>query len=99
MLKHPLSTFMRYIFCVVMYNRYINYKIIIYNSIQDNDENNLFGIENGKNNLGAKGNDKENSVKPGAWTKPKKSSTKAPKPESTVNFEGQFNDNFYNYLK
>lgn len=32
---------------------------------------------------------KENTIKPGPWTKPKKSH-KVPKPVSTVNFEGSF---------
>ncbi|VVC45745.1 Protein kinase domain,Mad3/Bub1 homology region 1,Serine/threonine-protein kinase, active [Cinara cedri] len=54
---------------------------------EDNDENGLFGMEDNKFDLVAsKSLNKENTIKPGPWTKPKKSH-KVPKPVSTVNFE------------
>jgi len=39
--------------------------------------------------LAQKGVNKENTVNPGPWTKPKKTRSKAIKPVSTVDFEGQ----------
>lgn len=49
----------------------------------------LLGIESNNYDLAQKGFNKENTVKPGPWTNPKKSS-KTPKPVPTVNFEGNF---------
>ncbi|XP_050530497.1 mitotic checkpoint serine/threonine-protein kinase BUB1-like [Daktulosphaira vitifoliae] len=54
---------------------------------EDNDENALLGFDNNNCDLASKGLNKENTVKPGPWTKPKIRSKSIPKPVSSVNFE------------
>lgn len=48
----------------------------------------MHGIATSNCDLAQKGVNKENTVNPGPWTKPKKTRSKAPKPVSTVDFEG-----------
>lgn len=54
---------------------------------EDKDENGLLGIATNNCDLAQKGLNKENTVKPGPWTKPKKTRSKVPKPVSTIDFE------------
>jgi len=58
--------------------------------LKDTDENGLPRINNGNYDLAQDKLNKENTVKPGPWTKPKKASSTIIKPVSTVNFEGEF---------
>lgn len=67
----------------------VNKFMIMYDQIQDKDENGLLGIATNNCDLAQKGLNKENTVKPGPWTKPKKTRSKVPKPVSTIDFEGQ----------
>lgn len=49
----------------------------------------MHGVATSNYDLAQKGVNKENTVNPGPWTKPKKTRSKAPKPVSSVDFEGQ----------
>ncbi|KAL4135310.1 hypothetical protein QTP88_006926 [Uroleucon formosanum] len=65
----------------------VNGKNTVLKIFEDNDENGLHGIATSNCDLAQKGVNKENTVNPGPWTKPKKTRSKAPKPVSTVDFE------------
>ncbi|XP_060855719.1 probable inactive serine/threonine-protein kinase bub1 [Metopolophium dirhodum] len=65
----------------------VNGKNTVLRIFEDNDENGLHGIATSNYDLAQKGVNKENTVNPGPWTKPKKTRSKAPKPVSTVDFE------------
>jgi len=54
---------------------------------EDNDNNILHGTDNNNCDLAPKGLNKENTVVPGPWTKPKKSRSTTNKPVATVNFK------------
>ncbi|CAI6354333.1 unnamed protein product [Macrosiphum euphorbiae] len=64
-----------------------NGKNTVLRIFEDNDENGLHGVATSNYDLAQKGVNKENTVNPGPWTKPKKTRSKAPKPVSTVDFE------------
>jgi hypothetical protein len=49
----------------------------------------LIGIDGNNCDLAQNGLNKENTVKPGPWSKPKKSRSKFVKPVSSINFEGK----------
>uniref|UniRef100_A0A2H8TVQ9 Mitotic checkpoint serine/threonine-protein kinase BUB1 n=1 Tax=Melanaphis sacchari TaxID=742174 RepID=A0A2H8TVQ9_9HEMI len=65
----------------------VNGKNTVLRIFEDNDENGLLGIATNNCDLAQKGLNKENTTKPGPWTKPKKTRSKVPKPVSTIDFE------------
>ncbi|XP_050066110.1 death-associated inhibitor of apoptosis 1-like [Aphis gossypii] len=67
-----------------------NGKNTVLKIFEDKDENGLLGIATNNCDLAQKGLNKKNTVKPGPWTKPKKTRSKVPKPVPTIDFEGHF---------
>ncbi|XP_026817078.1 mitotic checkpoint serine/threonine-protein kinase BUB1-like [Rhopalosiphum maidis] len=65
----------------------VNGKNTVLRIFEDNDEKGLLGIATNNCDLAQKGLNKENTVKAGPWTKPKKTRSKILKPVSTIDFE------------